>query len=124
MADVEFRENRVGVAAMLRTPEMLAAMEHLGEIVRIEAERTAAVDTGAYAFGLEGKPGVTGGGFDVDPAIREGVASVVVSNDVRSAPSTNWPEGYPYGVAQEFGDGKVTARHTLGNALDALSTHI
>ncbi|MER7280414.1 hypothetical protein ABT369_38855 [Dactylosporangium sp. NPDC000244] len=124
MADVEFRENRAGVAAMLRTAGMLAAMEHLGDIVRIDAEATAAVDTGAYAFGTNHKPGVTGGGFNVDAAIRDGVASVVVSNDVRSAPSEHWPEGYPYGVAQEFGNERVQARHTLGRALDALSTHI
>jgi hypothetical protein len=117
VADVRFDEDRAGVAAMLRTPAMLAAMEHLGDIVRIEAERTAAVDTGAYAFGLKGGPGVTGGGFEVDAAIRNGVASVVVSNDVQNL-------GYAYGVAQEFGNGKITARHTLGNALDALSTHI
>lgn len=124
MARTEFVEDRAGVAEMMRTPDMLAAMGHLGEIVRIEAERTAAVDTGAYAFGTDVKPGVTGGGFDVDPAIRDGVASVTISNNVRSAPSKNWPQGYPYGVAQEFGNGNVTARHTLGNALDALSTHI
>ncbi|GAA2346941.1 hypothetical protein [Dactylosporangium salmoneum] len=124
MADVEFQEDRAGIAEMTRSPAMLAAMEHLGDIVRIDAEATAAVDTGAYAFGLDGKPGVTGGGFTVDPQIRRGVASVVVSNDVRSAPSKNWPEGYPYGVAQEFGNEYVTARHTLGRALDALSTHI
>lgn len=124
MTDVDFEEDRGGIAEMMRTPDMLAAMGHLGEIVRIEAERTAAVDTGAYAFGTDVKPGVTGGGFEVDPAIRDGVASVTISNDVRSAPSKNWPEGYPYGVAQEFGDENVEARHTLGNALDALSTHI
>lgn len=124
MAAVDFEEDKAGVAEMLRTPDMLATMGHLGEIVRIEAERTAAVDTGAYAFGTDVKPGVTGGGFDVDAAIRDGVASVTVSNDVRSAPSKNWPEGYPYNLALEFGDGKITAQHTLGNALDALSTHI
>lgn len=124
MADARFEENRAGVAAMLRAPGMLAAMEHLGTIVQIEAERTAAVDTGAYAFGNDVKPGVTGGGFNVDPAIRDGKASVVISNDVRAAPSKSHPEGYPYGVAQEFGNGHITARHTLGNALDALSTHI
>ncbi|UWZ37857.1 hypothetical protein Drose_06165 [Dactylosporangium roseum] len=109
---------------MLRTPEMLAAMEHLGELVRIDAERTAAVDTGAYAFGTNHDPGVTGGGFKVDAAIRDGKASVIVSNDVRSVPSANHPTGYPYGVAQEFGNEHVEARRTLGNALDALSTHI
>jgi hypothetical protein len=120
----DFVENRAGVAEMLRTPEMLAAMRHLGEVVRIDAEATAAVDTGAYAFGTDVKPGVTGGGFEVDPAVRDGVASVVVSNNVRSAPSKNWPDGYPYGVAQEFGNEHVDARHTLGRALDALSNHI
>lgn len=124
MAGAQFRENKAGVAAMLRTPEMLGAMEHVGTIVQIEAERAAAVDTGAYAFGTNHDPGVTGGGFGVDAAVRNGKASVVISNDVRSAPSQNWPEGYPYGVAQEFGNERVTARHTLGNALDALSTHI
>ncbi|MGI5247773.1 hypothetical protein [Dactylosporangium sp. CA-139066] len=109
---------------MLRTPAMVAAMEHLGEIVRIDAERTAAVDTGAYAFGINHKPGVTGGGFNVDARIRGGKASVVVSNDVHAAPSKNYADGYPYGVAQEFGNSRVEARHTLGRALDALSTHI
>ncbi|GAA2636884.1 hypothetical protein GCM10010399_82510 [Dactylosporangium fulvum] len=124
MADVEFRENRAGVAEMMRSPAMLAAMEHLGNIVQIDAEQIAAVDTGAYAFGTNHDPGVTGGGFKVDAQVRGGVASVIVSNDVRSAPSTNWPQGYPYGIAQEFGNEHVEARHTLGRALDALSTHI
>jgi hypothetical protein len=117
MARTEFVEDRAGVAEMLRTPDMLAAMEHLGEIVRIEAERTAAVDTGAYAFGTDVKPGVTGGGFAVDPAIRDGVASVIVSNDVHQG-------DFGYAVALEFGTSKMPAQHTLGNALDALSTHI
>lgn len=124
MADVDFVEDRAGIAEMMRSPAMLAAMEHLGEIIRIDAEQTAAVDTGAYAFGTNQKPGVTGGGFHVDAQVRGGVASVVVSNDVRSAPSENWPEGYPYGVAQEFGNEHVEARHTLGHALDALSAYI
>lgn len=117
-------ENPAGIAAMAAGPGMLAAMKHLGEIVQIDAERTAAVDTGAYAFGLPGKPGTTGGGFKVDAAIRDGKATVRVSNDVRAAPSANFPEGYGYGVAQEFGNSHVTARHTLGNALAALSSHL
>lgn len=124
MADVRFEENRGGIADMLRTGDMLAAMRHLGEIVRIDAEATAAVDTGAYAFGTPGEPGVTGGGFKVEADIEDGVAVATVSNDVRAAPSESDPEGFPYSIALEFGTENMPAQHTLGRALDALSTHI
>lgn len=124
MADVDFVEDHAGIAEMLRTPAMVAAMEHLGEIVRIDAEATAAVDTGAYAFGTNHKPGVTGGGFDVDARVRDGVASAAISNNVRAAPSKSDPEGFPYNIALEFGTEHMEAQHTLGRALDALSTHI
>jgi hypothetical protein len=114
MADVDFVEDHAGIAEMLRTPEMVAAMGHLGEIVRIDAEATAAVDTGAYAFGLPGRPGVTGGGFKIDADVVEGVATATVSNDVRR-------DDFVYALALEFGTDKMPAQHTLGRALDALS---
>ena len=121
MAAPLYVANPAGIAAMAASPGMLAAMDKLGQVVAAEAERTAAVDTGAYAHGTPGRPGVTGGGFKVDADIRDGVATARISNDVKAAPSTNFPEGYAYGVAQEFGNEHVTARHTLGNALDALN---
>lgn len=117
MAAPLYVQNPAGIAAMAASPAMLRAMERLGQFVADDAERTAAVDTGAYAHGTPGKPGVTGGGFEVAAEVRDGVATARVSNDVKN-------RGYAYGVAQEFGNENVTARHTLGNALAALSSHI
>lgn len=116
----EFRENRAGMAAMLRTLAALKAVEHIGELIRIRAEEIAPVHTGAYAFGTEPPNGAHGGGFHVEPAIRDGVASVRVINRVRSAPSKNYPDGYGYGAALEFGNEHTPRQRILGRALDAV----
>lgn len=112
-----FVENPSGIAAMAAGPGMLGAMDECGNFIRIDAEAIAPVDTGAYAFGTPGRPGTTGGGFKVDPAIRGGRATVRVSNDA----SFN---GHCYAVDLEFGNRDQPAQHILGNALSALSSHL
>lgn len=113
---VRYEENRAGVRAMLSSPEMSRAMVRVGELIRIEAERIAPVDTGAYAFGLPGKPGVHGGGFKVTPIVKGGAAGVRVSNDVRRG-------DYCYAAALEFGTSKMRRQRPLGRALDAVAAH-
>jgi hypothetical protein len=109
-----FAQNRAGMAAMLRTPRAVKTVEHIGDLIRIRAEAIAPVQTGAYAFGLPGPPGVTGGGFHVDAGIRNGVASVRVSNNVRRG-------SYAYGAALEFGNARIKKQRILGRALDAVN---
>ncbi len=109
-----FVANPAGLRAMLSTPAMVGAMDHIGELVRIRAEEIAPVRTGAYAFGLEGEPGVTGGGFHVDAGVHEGVARVRISNDVHRG-------SYNYGVGLEFGSSRIKKQRILGRALDALN---
>lgn len=121
MAEVRYVPNPAGLRAMLGTPAMLAAMEHLGELVRIRAEEIAPVDTGAYAFGVEPKNGAHDGGFKLDPAVVRGVARCRITNAVRSAPSPKWPEGYPYGQALEWGNSRMKGQRILGRALDAIN---
>jgi hypothetical protein len=106
--------NPAGIKAMLATPAMVDAMDHIGQLIRIRAEAIAPVVTGAYAFGLEGGPGVTGGGFHVDAGIHEGVARVRVINDVHRGT-------YGYGQALEFGTRHMRKQRILGRALDALN---
>jgi hypothetical protein len=127
----EFRENRAGMLAMLRTPRAVAAMDHIGQLIRIRAEEIAPVDSGAYAFGIESRKGAHGGGFKVEAGIRNGVASVRVINRVRSGPSRRFPNGFGYGAALEYGltwvDKRTGRTHTikkqriLGRALDAVN---
>jgi hypothetical protein len=117
----EFRENRAGMAAMLRTPRAVKTMEHIGDLIRIRAEAIAPVQTGAYAFGTEPPNGAHGGGFQVEPGVRDGVASVRIANRVRAAPSKNFPEGYGYGAALEFGNARIKKQRILGRALDAVN---
>lgn len=113
MADVRYRENPAGIRAMLASPAMVEAMRHKAELVQIEAERIAPVRTGAYAFGLPGRPGVTGGGFKVTAGVRDGRAYGRVSNDVRN-------RDYTYSAALEFGTRHMRKQRILGRALDAL----
>lgn len=114
MANVEWRENRAGCQAALATPDAVDAMRHIGDLIHIRAEEIAPVVTGAYAFGLPGKPGVTGGGFHVDAAVRDGVASVRVTNNVHRG-------SFGYAIALEFGNSRVRKQRILGRALDALN---
>lgn len=109
-----FEPNPAGMKAMLATSSMVAAMGHIGQLIRIRAEAIAPVRTGAYAFGLEGEPGVTGGGFHVDASVVEGVARARISNDVHRG-------SYNYGVALEFGNSRIKKQRILGRALDALN---
>lgn len=115
-----FTSNPGGIAEMLRSPGMVATMRHRADLIRIEAERIAPVDTGAYAFDAPNPKGAHGGGFKVEAGIRDGAAYGRVSNGVRSAPSANWPDGYGYAVALEFGNSRIRKQRPLGRAVDAL----
>jgi hypothetical protein len=106
---------------MRGAPAMVGAMDHIGQLVRIHAEEIAPVDTGAYAFGVEAGNGAHDGGFTVDAGLDRGIARVRVVNAVRSAPSKRWPQGYAYGVALEFGNGRMRGQRILGRALDAVN---
>lgn len=117
----EWREDPAGMARLLATPAAVKAAEHIGEIVRIEAERIAPVRTGAYAFGVEAPNGAHGGGFTVEPFVRDRAAAVRVVNRVRSKPSHKYPDGFGYGVVLEIGSRYQHAQHILGRALDALN---
>lgn len=112
-----FVQNPAGIAAMAAGPGMLGAMHQCGEFVRVDCESFAPVDTGAYAYGTPGKPGVTGGGFKVDAAVRGGVATVRISNDVKH-------HGHCYAVDVEFGNSDSPAQHVMGRGLSALSSHL
>lgn len=120
---VEYRENRAGIRAMLAAPFMVKAMDHVGQVIRVEAERIAPVDTGAYAFG-QPTPKASGGGFHVDSGVTDGAARTRVSNNVRSAPSKNWPDGYGYGWALEHGNKRIKKQRILGRAIDAAAAHL
>lgn len=106
---------------MLASPDMVAAMRHKAELVRIRAEQIAPVDTGAYAFDAPNTKGATGGGFHVTAGVHDGRAFGRVTNRVRSKPSRSWPEGYGYGVALERGNKRIRKQRILGRALDALN---
>jgi hypothetical protein len=118
---VEFRENRAGIEEMLRAPYMVEAMKHRAELARIRAEQIAPVQTGAYAFGLPGRPGSSGGGFHVDAGIRAGRAYARLWNLTKAPPSANFPEGYAYSWALEFGNKRMKKQRILGRAIDAMS---
>jgi hypothetical protein len=127
----EWRENPAGMRQLLVTPAAVKAVEHVGELVRVEAERIAPVVTGAYAFGVAAGNGAHDGGFKVEPFVNGGAAAVRIVNRVRSAPSKHWPNGFGYGSALEHGlewvDKRTGKTHVykrqriLGRALDALN---
>lgn len=121
MADVEFRENRAGIEEMLRADFMVDEMRRRMELGRIQAERIAPVDTGAYAFDTPNDKGATGGGFKVKSGVRGGRAYARLSNSVRSRPSKNWPNGYGYGWALEHGNKRIKKQRILGRAIDAIA---
>lgn len=110
-------ENPAGIAAMAAGPGMLRAMDECGQFIRVDAEATAPVVSGNYAFGTHTRPGTTGGGFKVDAAVRDGKATVRVSNDASF-------RGHCYAVDLEFGTRDTPAQHILGNALAALPSHL
>lgn len=117
---VEWRESPAGMRQLLVTPSAVKAAEDVGELVRIEAERIAPVRTGAYAFGIDPPNGAHGGGFRVEPFVRNDAAAVRVINGVRSKPSSKYADGYGYGVALEVGNSIMAAQHILSRSLDAL----
>lgn len=112
-----FVENPAGIAAMAAGAGMLKAMQECGDFVKGDAEHLAPVDTGAYAYGRPGRPGTTGGGFQVASAVRDGKATARISNDVKF-------NGHCYAVDIEFGTRDAPAQHVLGRALSALSSHL
>ncbi|HLL69017.1 MAG TPA: hypothetical protein VK453_25380 [Micromonosporaceae bacterium] len=111
---VDFVEDRAGIHDMLGSPFIVGELHRRAELIRIEAERIAPVDTGAYAFGLPGKPGVAGGGFTVTSGVRGGVAYARVSNDVRRG-------DYVYAFALEFGTKYMQKQRPLGRAVDTIA---
>jgi hypothetical protein len=114
MADVDYREDRAGIRAMLAAPFMVAELKRRAELGRIEAERIAPVRTGAYAFGLPGGKDVEGGGFKVEAGVRDGAAYARLSNDVHRG-------DYCYAAALEFGTRHMKRQRPLGRAIDALA---
>lgn len=121
---VEYREDPAGIRAMLASPMVVEALRRVAEKGKERAEAIAPVRTGAYAFGAENaqgaRPGVTGGGFQVDAGVRDGRAYARLSNHVRAAPSAGWPEGYMYAEAIEFGNSRVRRQRVLGRAIDSM----
>jgi hypothetical protein len=117
----QFVPDPAGMRAMLGTPDMVGVMEQVCEPIVIRAEEIAPVVTGAYAFGIESADGGTDGGFDINSGLHDGIAYGRVTNSVRSKPSAKWPQGYPYGVALEFGNARIKAQRILGRALDELN---
>lgn len=117
---VEYRHNPAGLAKLMRSPAMVAEMRRRVELARIHAEAIAPVDTGAYAYGLP-TPRAAGGGFQIEAGVRGGRAYGRIVNRVRSAPSRNWPDGYGYGWALEFGNKRIRKQRILGRAVDAIA---
>jgi hypothetical protein len=109
-----FVENRAGIDAMRVAPWMVEEMRRRAEQGRIRAEEIAPVRTGAYAFGLPGEPGVTGGGFHVEAGIRDGTAYARLSNDVHRG-------DYCYAAAVEFGTKHMRKQRPLGRAIDLMA---
>jgi hypothetical protein len=54
---VKFTANRAGINSVARSEGVLRDLEHRADLVIIEAERTAPVRTGQYAFGVGGPGG-------------------------------------------------------------------
>jgi hypothetical protein len=99
---------------MLAAPWMVEEMRRRAELGQIRAEEIAPVDTGAYAFGLPGKPGVTGGGFHVTAGIKDGRAYGRLSNDVHR-------NGFSYAAALEWGTKYMRKQRPLGRAIDLMA---
>jgi len=113
-----FEVDEAGVEAMLRSPDMIAAMERKANRGKVYAERLArrkAWRTGRYATGepippgeelAEGEPG---GGFHVWAGIRYGRAWARLYNPT------------PYARYLEWGTRRgMKPRRILGAAMDAM----
>lgn len=110
MGQVRYEEDRRGIAELFRAPWLVAELRRRAELGRIEAERIAPVDTGAYAYGLPGRKDVHGGGFKVDVGVRDGHAFAELSNDVHRG-------GYCYAIALEWGFRTRNGRHVDGQRI-------
>ena len=71
---VKFKASRAGINRAARSEGVYRHLEHRADLVIIEAERTAPVDTGQYAFGRGGE-----GGFRKDRFRVRGRAGVRVT---------------------------------------------
>jgi hypothetical protein len=125
-----FRANRAGINAACRSEGVYRHLEHRADLVIIEAERTAPVDTGQYAFGRGGPGGFRRERFRA----RGGVAGVRVTAldpkalivergsrphviEAKHAQALAWPGGrHPVKRVNHPG---TPAFHTLRNALRA-----
>jgi hypothetical protein len=125
----KFRENRSGINAACRSEDVYRHLEHRAGLVVIEAERTAPVNTGRYAFGVGGT-----GGFGTDRIRVRGRAGVRVTAlapyaaiielgsrphviEARNAQALSWPGGkHPVKRVNHPG---TAAQHVLRNALRA-----
>jgi hypothetical protein len=119
MAGVTYRPDRAGLRAMTAAPFMVKEMERRADLGRIEAERIAPVQTGAYAFGAEGAvtagEDIHGGGFKVTSGVRDGHAYARLSNDVHR-------NNFCYAAALEFGTKYMRKQRILGRAIDAIAS--
>lgn len=100
---VTFKANRAGINAACRSEGVYRNLEHRADLVIIDAEEHAAVDTGQYAFGT-----VKPGGF-VKTRFRAkgGTAGVRVTATA------------PHSIFLELGTEHMPAQHVLRNALRA-----
>lgn len=100
---VKFTANRAGINAACRSDGVYRNLEHRGDLVIIEAEATAPVDTGQYAFGT-----VKPGGFERTRfRAKGGSAGVRVTATA------------PHSIYLEVGTRYMRAQHIMRNALRA-----
>lgn len=95
----EFRPNRAGIEAMLRSPTVVRALEARAEQIKRRAERISPVDTGHYKASWYRETHATGDGR---PFVRVG-------------------NRCSYGRYLEFGTSRMRKQRILGRALDAIN---
>lgn len=111
MAQVRYEDPKPGeLQELFSAPWLIKELHRRAELGRIEAERIAPVDTGAYAYGLPGHKDVHGGGFKVSSGIRDGHAHAELSNDVHRG-------DYCYAIALEYGFRTRNGRHVEGQRI-------
>lgn len=104
-----FVPNQRGIRQLGRSQQMQAAMGHIAEIVRINAERIAPVRTGHYAFDRPNpRAPESAGAFHVSSGVARGVAYGRVTNST------------VYARYLEFGTRYMGKQRVLGRALDAV----
>ncbi len=109
---MRFDGRQAGVEALLRSNDMREKMLHTVEVMRIEAERIAPVDTGQYAFDVNTDPGETGG-FDVSTHMIGGAWVGRLSNTTHYAPYLE------FGWTTRNGR-QVPGQHILLRSIDAI----